>query len=405
MIAFPRRLLSATLISVAAGLLAAPASAQDREPVAVGVYVPLTGAFAPIGQDMKQGIELAAKHVGTVRGRPLKLVIEDDQANASTGLKKAQQLVQQDKAVLLLGGASSAVVLGLAAQADRLGVPIVTTNGQAVQITGEQCNRFVFRSNPNDAMMARANAVLFEERPELLKKKWFVVYHDFVWGKSNKAEFAKIPGVAIAGEAGRPLGTADWSSAIAQIQASDADAVYLALAVGDDMPAVIKQIRSFGLKHFILPPLGMPDSMLQAVGEAGEGLLTGGLFGSWTLAEGDPTLKAVVDDYFAAYRSVPGMQAIQAYSGARLAFAAIDRAASLGADDLIRSLRTTEIVSVLGPTSFRGEDQQGRVGAYIAQAVKLGDNPYGATYGWKVIKQTPWQKIAIDPAQTGCKGL
>jgi branched-chain amino acid transport system substrate-binding protein len=35
----------------------------------------------------------------------------------------------------------------------------------------------------------------------------------------------------VVGSAGRSMGTADWSSAISQIQSSGADAIYLALAV------------------------------------------------------------------------------------------------------------------------------------------------------------------------------
>lgn len=194
----------------------APATAS-AEDVVIGVFVPTTGALAPLGSDMRNGYELAAKGA-TVKGNPVKVVVEDSAAKADVGLRKAQKLVLEDKAKILVGGASSAVVLGINAQAARLNVPILSTNSQAVQATGEQCSRYLFRTNPNDAMMARANAILMKERPELLEKKWFVVFHDFVWGQSNKGEFAKIPGVNIVGEAGRPLGTADWSSAISQIQ-------------------------------------------------------------------------------------------------------------------------------------------------------------------------------------------
>lgn len=303
--------LGASALMLAQGLAGADARAEE---VPIGVYVPLTGALAPLGEDMRNGIELAAQHVSTVKGMPINLIFEDTQANAATGLRKAQKLVLQDQVDLLIGGASSAVVLGIAAQGQRLDVPIVTTNSQAVQTTGEQCSRYLFRTNPNDAMQARANEELMKVKPELRDKKWFIVFHDFVWGLSNKGEFEKLKGIEIVGEAGRPLGTADWSSAIAQIQASDADAIYLALAVGDDMPAFIRQARSFGLDHFMLPPLGMPDSMLQALGEDAVGLVAGALFGTWMSEDSNPKMAKFVQDYYDAYGTVPGPQAIQAYA-------------------------------------------------------------------------------------------
>lgn len=391
-----------TSVAIMAGGLTSAASAQE---VVIGVIVPMTGALAPLGTDMKNGYLQAVKDVPTIKGQPIKLVIEDTQANAATGLKKAQKLVLEDRVKMLVGGASSAVVLGINAQAARLNVPILTTNSQAVQTTGEQCSRYLFRTNPNDAMMAKGNALLMREKPELLEKKWFVVFHDFVWGQSNKGEFEKIPGIKIVGSAGRPMGTADWSSAISQIQASGADAIYLALAVGDDMPAFIKQARSFGLKQFMLPPLGMPDTMLQALGDDGVGLITGGLFGSWMSEDANPNMAKFVKDYVASFNIVPGPQAIQAYAGMRLALAAMENAKSLDTDGIIAALDAASIDTIIGKLSIRKGDHQGTVGTYIAEAVKLTEPRHGARVGWKVIKPLPWESLKIELGETGCKGL
>jgi len=399
----------ARLARTAAGcmlaLAAAVPAAASAEDVVIGAFVPLTGGFAPLGVDMRNGYELAVKDAPTVKGQPVRLVVEDSQANPAVGLKKAQKLVLQDKAKVLIGGASSAVVLGINAQAARLNVPIVSTNSQAVQTTGDQCSRWLFRTNPNDAMVARGNALMMSKRPELLQKKWFVVFHDFVWGHSNKAEFASIPGVKIVGEAGRPVGTADWSSAISQIQASGADAIYLALAVGDDMPGFIRQARSFGLTQFMLPPLGMPDSMLQALGDQATGLVTGGLFGSWMTQDANPAMKRFVEDYAAAYGVVPGPQAIQAYAGMRLTLAALDQAASTSTKDVIAALEAASVDTIIGKLAVRKEDHQGMVGTYFAESSRLDPPVHGAKVGWKVVETLPWDAVKIELAQTGCKGL
>lgn len=398
----------ATIAVISVSILTAgclSATVALAEDLKIGVVLSMTGALAPLGIDMKQGYEQAVKDVPTVKGQNVKLVVEDDQASAAVGLSKAQKLVLQDRVKILVGGASSAVVLAIDAQAARLGVPMLTTNSQAVQTTGDQCSRFMFRTNPNDAMMAKGNALLMEARPDLLKKKWFIVYHDFVWGQSNKAEFAKIPGIDVVGSAGRSMGTADWSSAISQIQSSGADAIYLALAVGDDMPAFIKQARSFGLKQFMLPPLGMPDAMLQALGDDAVGLITGGLFASWMTEDQSPTMAKFVKDYAASFGAVPGPQAIQAYAGMRMVLAAMESAKTLDTDGIIDALANTSIDTVIGKLAVRKEDHQGMVGTYLAEAVKLPQPRYGATVGWKVSKILPWDSIKIDLAQTGCKGV
>lgn len=60
-----------------------------NDDVVLGVFVSTTGVLAPLGNDMKKGFELAAQGA-TVKGRPVRLVIEDDAANPATGLRKAQ---------------------------------------------------------------------------------------------------------------------------------------------------------------------------------------------------------------------------------------------------------------------------------------------------------------------------
>jgi ABC-type branched-subunit amino acid transport system substrate-binding protein len=394
-------LLSCALLA-AVSTLATKAQAED---VKIGVIVPTTGALAPLGIDMRNGYEQAVKDAPTVKGQKVRLLVEDEQATAAVGLSKAQKLVLQDHVKILVGGASSATVLAISAQGPRLGVPMLTTNSQAVQTTGAQCSRLMFRTNPNDAMQANGNALLMKSHPELLKKKWFIIYHDFVWGQSNKAQFEKIPGLNVVGSAGRSMGTADWSSAISQIQSSGADAIYLALAVGDDMPAFIKQARSFGLKQFMLPPLGMPDSMLQALGDDAVGLITGGLFGSWMTEDQNPEMAKFVKEYATNYGMVPGPQAIQAYAGMRLVLAAMDGAKSLDTNGIVDALDNTSVDTVIGKLAVRKGDHQGMVGTYEAQAVKLPQPKYGAKYAWKVDKVLSWDEVKVPLAETGCKGL
>ncbi len=397
-----RKLTVPALALAAFGSLSAGYAAEQD--VVLGVFVPTTGVLAPLGNDMKNGFELAAQGA-KVKGRPVKLVIEDTAANPANGLRKAQKLVLEDKATLLIGGAASSVTLGVNAQAARLNVPIITTNAQAVGITGDQCSRFLFRTVPNDAMSAKAGALMMQARKDLLAKNWFVIYHDFAYGISNKNEFAKIPGIKIVGEAGRPVGTADWSSAIAQIQASKADGVYLALAVGDDLTAFVNQARGFGINFPMMTPVGIPDSMLQALGKNGVGMIAAALTTSWMQEDSNPKIAELVKAYHAKYGVVPGYQAIQAYAGLQFTLAALNAASELTTDAIIKSLETTSADTVVGTIKIRKEDHQGMMGAYISEAQALPKEKYGATVGWKTLTPLSWDQTKIELANTGCKGL
>jgi branched-chain amino acid transport system substrate-binding protein len=396
---------SAKLMALAISLgLTLAASTSNAQEVVVGVFVPTTGNWAAIGTDMRNGLELAAQGA-KVKGQPVRLIVEDTAGNPQTGLKKAQKLKVEDKAVLLIGGASSAVTLAINAQADRLNVPIITTNGQAVAITGDKCSKYLFRTVPNDALAAKGTTVLMQQRKDLLAKKWFVVYHDFVYGHSNKAEFAKVPGIKIVGEAGRPLGTADWSSAISQIQASSADGVYLALAVGDDLTAFVNQLRGFGINHSLIVPVGIPDSMLQALGKNGVGMVTGGLTASWTQEDSNSQVADFVKAYVAKYKVVPGYQAINAYAGMQLTLAALNASSDMSTDSIIKALESTSADTILGKLKIRKEDHQAMIGSYIAEAQALPAPKYGASVAWKTSTPIGWDQIKYAPTELGCKGL
>jgi branched-chain amino acid transport system substrate-binding protein len=75
--------------------------ADAKEPILVGVPVPLTGPFAPIGVDSLKAVEFAIEEInaaGGLLGRPLKLVLFDTKDFAPERLMAAaDKLVGQDK--------------------------------------------------------------------------------------------------------------------------------------------------------------------------------------------------------------------------------------------------------------------------------------------------------------------
>ena len=113
---------------VAAALIAAPAAAA--EPVKIGVVTPLTGTYAPIGQQVRWGIELAAKEInaaGGILGRPVELLFEDEEANPAVAVQKAEKLFQVAKVDFLTGTVNSGSTLAVGQLAERNDRLISTT--------------------------------------------------------------------------------------------------------------------------------------------------------------------------------------------------------------------------------------------------------------------------------------
>ena len=73
-------------------VIALPPVTDAEEPILIGVPVPLTGPFAPIGVDSQKGVELAVEQInsaGGLLGRPVELVLFDTKDFAPERLMSA----------------------------------------------------------------------------------------------------------------------------------------------------------------------------------------------------------------------------------------------------------------------------------------------------------------------------
>src|SRR6476646_2248336 len=71
----------------------AAADTGSTEPLKIGVVTGLTGAYVQLGEQQKNGAELAAKLLGGKVGkRPLQIIVRDDQLKPDVALREAQSL-------------------------------------------------------------------------------------------------------------------------------------------------------------------------------------------------------------------------------------------------------------------------------------------------------------------------
>jgi branched-chain amino acid transport system substrate-binding protein len=93
----------------------------------VGVLIPMTGKFAPFGQQALQGISLAFR-IFSQNGiaLPYQLVIEDSGDTAESALKALEKLYYEHKAPVIIGPLLSKGITEVTQRAQELGVPLVT---------------------------------------------------------------------------------------------------------------------------------------------------------------------------------------------------------------------------------------------------------------------------------------
>jgi branched-chain amino acid transport system substrate-binding protein len=108
------------------------------DPIKIGASLPLTGEFSEPGKAAKQGYEVWEARVneggGLIDGRPVEMVIKDDQSNQNTIVADYNALISQDKVDLLLGTFSSLLNLPASAVAERNRMLYVEPAGGAPEL-------------------------------------------------------------------------------------------------------------------------------------------------------------------------------------------------------------------------------------------------------------------------------
>src|SRR5499426_2214590 len=86
----------------------------QAKPLKIGTLQPLSGAAAAGGKTSLVGVQMAVDRInkaGGVNGRPIELVVADDESKPDVGRRKTEKLVVEDKIDVHLGGFLSNICL------------------------------------------------------------------------------------------------------------------------------------------------------------------------------------------------------------------------------------------------------------------------------------------------------
>jgi branched-chain amino acid transport system substrate-binding protein len=149
--------LAGILASLGLALGSAPLHAQNATaaPVRVGLIFPLTGGSADMGNSALIGAQVAVNEinqVGGYLGRPLELVIRDDQADNDTGLRHAEDLVLKEKVAATIGFCNSGVAMKAldVFQSNKHPLIVPCATGTAITAKYPAAQSYIFRTSAPD---------------------------------------------------------------------------------------------------------------------------------------------------------------------------------------------------------------------------------------------------------------
>lgn len=347
-------------LALALAGLAGSALAQTQ-PIRIGVVTPLSGTYAGIGQQVKWGLDLAARQInaaGGVAGRPLELIYEDEEANPAVAVQKAEKLFQVNKVDFLTGTVNSGSTLAVGQLAERNGRLIATTVSFADSITGDKCSPNVFRVNARAGMQSAALADwLSSTRPNA---NVFYLGPDYEMGRSTVAAFktaAEAKGAKSVGEVFAPLDNKDYSPFFGQMRSARPAVIYTSVA-GNDTVRLFSQMAEFGISRNVqvVGASGTVTSQnLPAIGKAADGFVTGV---GYATSIDSPENRKFVADFEAANKSSPDLYGADSYGVLFFYKAAVEKAGSTDTDKVRTAMRGLQWNTPQGTKTMRAGDHQ-----------------------------------------------
>jgi branched-chain amino acid transport system substrate-binding protein len=333
-----------TLAGLALLLGLDPALAQDK--IKLGVIVTLSGPAAALGQQVRDGFALAVKDLGgKMGGRDVEVVVADDELKPDAAVTKVKGLLERDKVDFVVGPIFSNVLQAIHRPVTESKTFLISPNAGPSTYAGKDCSPFFYvTSYQND----QVHEILGKVAQDRGYKRMYLMVPNYQAGKDSVAGFRLDYKGEIVEESYMPLNTLDFQPELSKIASIKPDALFTFMPGGLGVN-LVKQYRQAGLADSIpvLSAFTVDESTLPAQQDAAVGMFGGA---NWAPNLDNPQSKKFVAGYEAAYKSVPGTYAFQAYDAALL----IDSAVKAVKGDLSNKDAVAAALKKADFTSLRG---------------------------------------------------
>ena len=350
----------------------ASTKAPAGDPIKFGALVPFTGRYAPMGEPSKKAIDLTEEYInkqGGIAGRPLKMIVYDDEADQAKAAQLADRLINQDKVVAIIG-------------------PIPTANAQAVTEIAERAKVIDIYQNPTSSIwvnkkyifQATANDKLEIARMIQIMKKLgkqnVGILHDanpygttaagVLQEEGGKAGL-KFTGVEKYGGEDR-----DMSPQLTKLKNAGSDVLAI-IGVNPAPTIATKQTKQLGINVPIITTSASNNpQFIELAGDAAEGVYSVSFFNP---DAPNPALKILAEAHRAKYNQDINSYSVNSWDAIMLIKAGLDKAGGkTDGDSIAAALESlTNYVGAAGTRNLSKTDHNGMgMDAVWPQVVKGG---------------------------------
>ncbi|WP_232697592.1 branched-chain amino acid ABC transporter substrate-binding protein [Brevibacillus daliensis] len=322
---FLAAILSTSLLVSACG--GGTSQGSGLEVIKLATQSPLSGAYANIGDAIRQGANYALmeeKDEFAKLGFDIQLFPQDDQGDPKQGVANAQLLVSNKDVLGVVGHYNTGVAIPSSVVYEKGSLVMVSPANTGVDLT-EEGKKTVHRICARDDAQGPAAAMYAKNTMGV--KTAFLIHDKTAYGQGLgdqvKAQFEK-DGVKVLGYEGITVGEKDYSAVINQAVSKNPDVIFFG-GIYAEGGLIVKQAREKGYKGIFMGGDGIDSSDLANIaGAAVEGVVYTSVAGDVTQTE---VGKKWAADYEKATQKKPETYSVYGYDSMKVLLNGLKEAA------------------------------------------------------------------------------
>ncbi len=374
--------------------LSSPLAMADT--IKVAFIDPLSGPFAPVGQNLLRSYQMVAEIANREKwapGHTFEVNGFDNKASPQESLTQLKTVIDQGYRYITQGngsGAAGALIDAINKHNERNpGKEVVFLNYAAVDpdLTNSKCSFWHFRTDANSDMKMEAMTTYIAKDKNI--KKVYIIGQNYAHGQqvtraAKEYLKRKRPDIEIVGDDLHPIGSVkDFSPYVAKINASGADTVITG-NWGSDLALLIKAARESDLKAKFYTYYAYTTGVPTVMGAAGAEHVR--YVGTWNVNNETYAGKDLIDAFKKKYND--DYYAVTTYSSIQLLAKGVVQAKSTDAVKVAFAMEGQKFKTLNGDVEMRKTDHQLQQPMYVTTWVKTNKKDVqfdqeNTGYGWR----------------------
>ncbi len=262
------------------------AAGATGETIKIGALYPTTGDLAKLGEECVNGLQLAVDEINaaggikSMGGAQIELVKADSQGKPDVGIAEVQRLATKENVAAIVGTYQSGVAIPATQEAEKQQIPIVISMAVADAIT-EKGQKYTFRICPKADWYAKDQVTFLKELKALIGldvKKVALLHEDTDFGTSTatgQKKYLKEAGMEVTAEVAYPASSADLTTQVSKVKASNPDVVLTVMYLNDSI-LIMQAKEKLGMKQLFFDAAGgtVEPDFVKRLGPTAENTLT-----------------------------------------------------------------------------------------------------------------------------------